>query len=111
MPDLADKTVLLGVTGGISAYKVAELARLLVKAGVNVKVVMTEAGQQFVTPLTFRTLTGNPVATTLVAGETFKSEATSSPYVVANVVGVWCFRATYTPSTTCLLYTSPSPRD
>ncbi len=65
MPDLADKTVLLGVTGGISAYKVAELARLLVKAGVNVKVVMTEAGQQFVTPLTFRTLTGNPVATTM----------------------------------------------
>lgn len=65
MTDLADKTVLLGVTGGISAYKVAELARLLVKAGVNVKVVMTEAGQQFVTPLTFRTLTGNPVATTM----------------------------------------------
>jgi phosphopantothenoylcysteine decarboxylase/phosphopantothenate--cysteine ligase len=65
MTDLEDKTVLLGVTGGISAYKVAELARLLVKAGANVKVVMTEAGQQFVTPLTFRTLTGNPVATTM----------------------------------------------
>jgi len=41
MPDLADKTVLLGVTGGISAYKVAELARMLVKAGADVKVIMT----------------------------------------------------------------------
>jgi len=57
--------VLLGVTGGIAAYKVAELARMLIKANANVKVVMTEAAQQFVTPLTFRTLTGNPVATTL----------------------------------------------
>ncbi|HEY5526718.1 MAG TPA: bifunctional phosphopantothenoylcysteine decarboxylase/phosphopantothenate--cysteine ligase CoaBC [Candidatus Anoxymicrobiaceae bacterium] len=65
MTDLAGKNVLLGVTGGIAAYKVAELARLLVKANANVKVVMTESGQQFVTPLTFRTLTGNPVSTTL----------------------------------------------
>jgi phosphopantothenoylcysteine decarboxylase/phosphopantothenate--cysteine ligase len=63
--DLAGRTVLLGVTGGISTYKVAELARLLVKAGAYVKVMMTEAGRQFVTPLTFRTLTGNPVATTM----------------------------------------------
>jgi phosphopantothenoylcysteine decarboxylase/phosphopantothenate--cysteine ligase len=62
-----EKTVLLGVTGGIAAYKVAELARLLVKAGVNVKVVMTESAQKFVTPLTFRTLTGNPVATSMWA--------------------------------------------
>jgi phosphopantothenoylcysteine decarboxylase/phosphopantothenate--cysteine ligase len=44
---------------------VAELARLLVKSGANVKVVMTDSAQQFVTPLTFRTLTGNPVATTM----------------------------------------------
>ncbi len=65
MSDLAGKKVLLGVCGGISAYKVAELARLLVKAGADVKVMMTESGQKFVTPLTFRTLTGNPVATTL----------------------------------------------
>lgn len=62
-----EKTVLLGVTGGIAAYKVAELARLLVKGGVNVKVVMTESAQKFVTPLTFRTLTGNPVATSMWA--------------------------------------------
>ncbi len=62
-----EKTVLLGVTGGIAAYKVAELARLLVKGGVNVKVVMTESARKFVTPLTFRTLTGNPVATSMWA--------------------------------------------
>ncbi len=57
--------MLLGVTGGIAAYKAVELARLLVKRGARVKVVMTEAGSRFVTPLTFMTITGNPVATTL----------------------------------------------
>ena len=65
MPDASHKTVLLGVTGGIAAYKAAELARLLVKGGVKVKVVMTESGQKFVTPLTFRTITGNPVTTSM----------------------------------------------
>lgn len=65
MADLSGRSVLLGVSGGIAAYKVAELARLLVKADADVKVVMTDAAQQFVTPLTFRTITGNPVATTL----------------------------------------------
>ncbi len=65
MPGASDKTVLLGVTGGIAAYKAAELARQLVKSGVNVKVVMTESGQKFITPLTFRTITGNPVSTSM----------------------------------------------
>lgn len=65
MADLDGRNVLIGVSGGIAAYKIPELARLLVKAGACVKVVMTEGGCQFVTPLTFRTLTGNPVATTL----------------------------------------------
>jgi phosphopantothenoylcysteine decarboxylase / phosphopantothenate---cysteine ligase len=65
MADLSGKTVLLGVTGGIAAYKVAELARLLVKAGVTVKAVMTDSAQKFITPLTFRTLTGNPVVTSM----------------------------------------------
>ncbi len=65
MADLSGKTVLLGITGGIAAYKAAELARLLVKSGVTVKVVMTDSAQKFVTPVTFRTLTGNPVATSM----------------------------------------------
>lgn len=65
--DFTGKSILIGVSGGIAAYKVVELARLLVKSGADVKVVMTAAGERFVTPLTFRTVTGNPVATTLWA--------------------------------------------
>jgi phosphopantothenoylcysteine decarboxylase / phosphopantothenate---cysteine ligase len=56
-----DKTIILGVTGGIAVYKAAELLRLYVKAGATVHVVMTRAAQEFVTPLTFQTLSGNPV--------------------------------------------------
>lgn len=59
------RKILLAVTGGIAAYKAVELARLLIKRGADVKVIMTDAGRQFVTPLTFRTITGNPVATSL----------------------------------------------
>jgi phosphopantothenoylcysteine decarboxylase/phosphopantothenate--cysteine ligase len=59
------KKVILGVTGGIAAYKAAELCRLLVKAGADVRVVMTAAAQQFVTPLTFQALSGKPVLTSL----------------------------------------------
>lgn len=67
MAGLEGKKVLLGVSGGIAAYKVAGLARLMVKSGADVKVVMTDSAQRFVTALTFRTLTGNPVATTMWA--------------------------------------------
>jgi phosphopantothenoylcysteine decarboxylase/phosphopantothenate--cysteine ligase len=59
------KTVILGVTGGIAAYKSVELLRLLVKAGTEVHVIMTRAACEFVTPLTFQTLSGNPVHTEL----------------------------------------------
>ncbi len=58
---LRDKKIVLGVCGGIAAYKAAELVRLYVKAGAEVFVIMTEAARQFVTPLTFQTLSGNPV--------------------------------------------------
>jgi phosphopantothenoylcysteine decarboxylase/phosphopantothenate--cysteine ligase len=57
--------VILGVTGGIAAYKAAELCRLLVKAGAEVQVVMTDAAQRFVAPLTFQGLSGKPVLTSL----------------------------------------------
>jgi phosphopantothenoylcysteine decarboxylase / phosphopantothenate---cysteine ligase len=53
--------VVLGITGGIAAYKCAELARLLKKAGIDVQVVMTEAGSKFITPVTMQALSGNPV--------------------------------------------------
>ena len=60
MAELSGRRLVLGVTGGIAAYKAAELARLLVKAGAEVHVVLTAAGAQFVTPVTFQALTGNP---------------------------------------------------
>ncbi|MFP5418177.1 MAG: bifunctional phosphopantothenoylcysteine decarboxylase/phosphopantothenate--cysteine ligase CoaBC [Gammaproteobacteria bacterium] len=62
---LAHQKIVLGVTGGIAAYKAAELCRLLVKAGADVRVVMTDAAQQFVGPLTFQALSGKPVLTSL----------------------------------------------
>ena len=57
--------VVLGVTGGIGAYKACELARELMRRGMRVKTVMTAAARRFVTPLTFRTLTGEPVGVSL----------------------------------------------
>ncbi|MGH7857493.1 MAG: bifunctional phosphopantothenoylcysteine decarboxylase/phosphopantothenate--cysteine ligase CoaBC, partial [Candidatus Binatia bacterium] len=63
MSVLKEKTVLLGLTGGIACYKGAEIVRALVKEGATVRVVMTSGAQQFLTPLTFQALSGNPVAT------------------------------------------------
>lgn len=65
MPELHNKRILLGVTGGIAAYKAAELTRRLVKAGARVQVVMTAAATQFVTAKTFQALSGQPVITDL----------------------------------------------
>ena len=55
---LKGKTILLGVTGGIAAYKSASLASLLVKAGARVRVLMTENAKNFINPITFESLTG-----------------------------------------------------
>lgn len=65
MSELQGKRIVLGVTGGIAAYKACELARLLGKAGVQVDVVMTDAGARFVAPATFQALTGRPVFVSL----------------------------------------------
>ena len=65
---LQGKRILLGVTGGIAAYKACELLRLLVKAGADVEVMMTKAAAQFVGPLTFETLSGKPAAEDLKCG-------------------------------------------
>ena len=59
--DLAGRHVVLGLSGGIACYKVAELARLLVKAGATVQVVMTEAAEHFITPVTMQALSNRPV--------------------------------------------------
>lgn len=66
MSILKDKNILLGITAGIAAYKSASLVRLFIKAGANVKVVMTPASKDFITPLTLSTLSKNPVYTSFV---------------------------------------------
>lgn len=62
---LKGKSIVLGVSGGIAAYKSCDLVRRLTEQGAAVHVVMTKAAQQFVTPLTFQALSGNPVHTDL----------------------------------------------
>lgn len=61
--NLEGSNVLLGISGGIAAYKSPLIVRLLVKAGATVKVVMTDAAQKFVTPITLATVSQNPVGT------------------------------------------------
>jgi phosphopantothenoylcysteine decarboxylase/phosphopantothenate--cysteine ligase len=61
MSILSGKNILLGITAGIAAYKTASLTRLFIKAGANVKIVMTPASKDFITPLTLSTLSKNPV--------------------------------------------------
>lgn len=62
---MASHKIILGITGGIAAYKAAELTRLLVKDDFDVQVVMTESASQFITPLTFQALSGKEVLTSL----------------------------------------------
>ncbi len=91
------KHIVLGVTGGIAAYKACELTRLFVKGGYCVHVVMTKNAQAFVTPLTFSTLSGNPVGVAMFDGgapETIKhiNLADDADLVVvapatANIIG------------------------
>lgn len=69
MSSLANKQILLGVTGGIAAYKSADLVRRLQDAGARVQVVMTPAAQEFITSLTLQALSGNPVHTELLDPE------------------------------------------
>ncbi|MFL1407474.1 bifunctional phosphopantothenoylcysteine decarboxylase/phosphopantothenate--cysteine ligase CoaBC [Marinobacter sp. M1N3S26] len=66
---MANPNILLGITGGIAAYKSAELVRLLKKAGYQVRVVMTRGAEAFITPMTFQALSGEPVRTSLLDPE------------------------------------------
>ena len=63
VPELSGRHIVLGLSGGIACYKAAELCRALVKAGASVQVVMTEAAEQFITPVTLQALSGRPVYT------------------------------------------------
>ncbi len=62
---LANKTIVLGITGGIAAYKAADIASKLTQVGAKVEVVMTESATRFIAPLTLRSLTGRPVVTSM----------------------------------------------
>ena len=66
MTNQIDKNIVVGISGGIAAYKAAELVRSLIKAGATVRVCMTAAATQFITPLTLQALSGNPVHTDLL---------------------------------------------
>ncbi len=66
MSTLQNKRILLGITGSIAAYKSAELCRLLIKAGAEVRVVLTESARMFITPMTMQALSGNRVHTELL---------------------------------------------
>ena len=66
MSILSGKKILLGVTAGIAAYKMATVVRLFIKAGAQVKVVMTPASKDFITPLTLSTLSKNPVYSSFI---------------------------------------------
>ena len=70
MNSLANKNILLGVTGGIAAYKSAEIVRSLKKTGSSVRVVMTKSAEEFITPLTLQALSGNKVSSELLDPET-----------------------------------------
>jgi phosphopantothenoylcysteine decarboxylase / phosphopantothenate---cysteine ligase len=65
---LEGKKILLGISGSIAAYKIAALTRLFVKAGAEVKVILTESAKAFITPLTLSTLSKNPVYSSFTKG-------------------------------------------
>ncbi|MFT6275622.1 MAG: phosphopantothenoylcysteine decarboxylase/phosphopantothenate--cysteine ligase [Halioglobus sp.] len=69
MAHLINRNILLGVSGGIAAYKSAELVRQLQAQGANIRVIMTRGAQEFITPLTLQALSGNPVHTQLLDSE------------------------------------------
>ncbi|MBI5059708.1 bifunctional phosphopantothenoylcysteine decarboxylase/phosphopantothenate--cysteine ligase CoaBC [candidate division KSB1 bacterium] len=90
--DLAGRKILLGITGGIAAYKAVELARLFVKNGARVQVVMTREAEKFVAPLTFEAITARSVYI-----EMFPAHGTESPW--HTEIATWCDLAMIVPAT------------
>ncbi len=95
MSVLGGKNILLGVTAGIAAYKTASLVRLFIKAGANVKVVMTPASKDFVTPLTLSTLSQNPVYSTFFD----KSDDEDEEWNSHVELGLWADYMVVAPAT------------
>ena len=113
---LKGKKILLAVTGSIAAYKAAYIIRLLKKQGAAVRVIMTAASSDFITPLTLSTLSKGPVYSDFM-----KDEETGEWNNHVDL-GLWADMMLVAPATAnsiskmvtgnaCLLYTSPSPRD
>lgn len=93
---LKGKHIVLGITGGIAAYKSAVLARLLVKAGVEVQVVMTPSAREFIAPLTLSTLTGKPVITEFFTANTGEWHSHVD-------LGLWADAMVVAPATACTI--------
>jgi phosphopantothenoylcysteine decarboxylase/phosphopantothenate--cysteine ligase len=91
---LGGKNILLGITGGIAAYKTTFLVRLLIKAGANVKIVLTDSASSFVSPLTLATLSKNPVISDFV-----KSDANSTDWNNHVALGLWADLMVIAPAT------------
>ncbi|MDE6513497.1 MAG: bifunctional phosphopantothenoylcysteine decarboxylase/phosphopantothenate--cysteine ligase CoaBC, partial [Muribaculaceae bacterium] len=93
---LRGKHIVLGITGGIAAYKSALLARLLVKAGAEVQVVMTPSAREFIAPLTLSTLTGKPVITEFFTANTGEWHSHVD-------LGLWADAMVIAPATACTI--------
>jgi len=94
MNALRGKKILLGITGGIAAYKTPEIVRGLIKKGAEVRIVMTPSAKDFVTPLTLATLSKNPVLSSFIA------EDTDNPYWNDHVaLGLWADLFLIAPAT------------
>lgn len=91
---LGGKNILLGITGGIAAYKTTFLVRLLIKAGANVKIVLTDSASAFVSPLTLATLSKNPVVSDFV-----QSDNTTTDWNNHVELGLWADVMLVAPAT------------
>lgn len=96
MSVLSGKHIVLGISGGIAAYKSAFLARLLVKAGAEVQVIMTPAAKEFITPLTLSTLTGKPVISEFFTANTGEWHSHVD-------LGLWADIFLVAPATACTI--------
>lgn len=93
MSVLKGKKIILGVSGGIAAYKTAHLVRLFIKAGAQVRVVMTPASKDFITPLTLSTLSKNPVYSEFYSEE--DGNELWNNHVELGLWRLYCYRASY----------------
>ncbi|MCM1110658.1 MAG: bifunctional phosphopantothenoylcysteine decarboxylase/phosphopantothenate--cysteine ligase CoaBC [Clostridium sp.] len=96
LTSLRGKHIVLGITGGIAAYKTAPLVRLLVKAGAEIQPVMTPAAKEFITPLTISTLSGKPVISEFFTANTGEWHSHVD-------IGLWADAMVVAPATACTI--------